>query len=133
MLSSTFFLRLSLSIVYVWFGVLKILNLSPVAALIYKTYPSYPEPMFIHVLGYSEVVIGVLLLFRISYKIGCILLLMQMIGIFLGLFLAPSLYFNGSPFLLSVYGEFVMKNIVFVTLAVFLLTRRDAEKNTKFI
>lgn len=108
-------LRISLSIVFIWFGVLKIIDATPVADLIQSTYPFLPEPLFIRFLGVWEVIIGVGLLFKLFLRITLLLLWIQMGGIFFGFFVSPSLYLvDGNFFLLNVYGEFVIKNIVLI-------------------
>ncbi|MDO8583330.1 MAG: hypothetical protein Q7R51_02270 [bacterium] len=125
-------LRISLAIVYIWFGMLKIFNVSPVADLIKSTYPTYPEPLFLFVLGVWEVVIGLGLLFKIFLKFALILFWLQMGGIFLGLFLASNLYFtNENPLLLSTNGEFVIKNIVFIAASLIIVGHELKGKKPK--
>lgn len=106
-------IKYSISIVYIWFGLLKILNLSPLYPLIKATYPMFPEPIFLISLGVGEVIIGLLLLNRKTLKLGLILMWFQMGGIFFGVVLSPSNYFqNLNPLILSSNGEFVVKNLV---------------------
>lgn len=108
-------LRLSLAVVYIWFGVLKVLGVTPVASLIKATYPSFPEPLFMTVLGLWEIAIGIGLVYKMFLRITLALLWLQMAGIFFGFLLSPSLYFlQGNPLLLSINGEFVIKNLVLV-------------------
>ena len=108
-------LRISLAIVFLWFGTLKVIGMSPVVELVEATYPSFPEPLFITILGIWEVIIGIGLLIKLFLRFALALLWMQMGGIFLGLFLSPSLYFlQNNPLLLSINGEFVIKNFILV-------------------
>lgn len=110
-----FWLALSLAIVYVWFGVLKIIDASPVLYLLTTCFPFFPEPLFLHVLGIGEVIIGLGLLFPKTRRIAAFLIVPHMAGIFIGLLLKPSVYFvNGNLLLLTTYGEFVVKNIVLI-------------------
>lgn len=110
------FIKISLVIVYIWFGVLKILGVSPVESLIKDTYPWLPEPQFIIVLGLWELMVGILLLSKKTLKIGIILMWLQMGGIFLGLIINPSIYFqNMNLLLLTTEGEFVIKNLVLLS------------------
>lgn len=112
-------LRWTLAIVYVWFGLLKVLNVSPVVDLIVSTYPTFPEPAFIMFLGFWEIVIGLGLMFRVYLRAVLALLWIQMAGIFFGFLLSPSLYFiNSNPFLLSINGEFVIKNLVLIAASI---------------
>jgi uncharacterized membrane protein YkgB len=123
-------LRITLGIVYVWFGLLKILEVSPVATLVTSTYPSFPEPSFIIFLGIWEVLIGIGLICKIFLRVTLALLWLQMAGIFFGLIISPSLYFiNNNPLLLNTYGEFVIKNIVLVAASIvvggFVVKKKD--------
>lgn len=112
-------LRVTLAIVFLWFGTLKVINASPVHDLIVSTYPSFPEPFFIVFLGVWEIVIGVGLLCKIFLRVTLALLWLQMAGIFIGFFLAPSAYFfSHNPFLLSGNGEFVIKNFVLLAASI---------------
>jgi uncharacterized membrane protein YkgB len=114
-----FLLRISLAIVYIWFGALKIAGVSPVSDLIRSTYPSFPEPFFITFLGIWEVVIGIGLLFKFFLRLTLLLLWLQIAGIFLGCILVPYLYFAyQNPLLLGVNGEFVIKNLVLVAASI---------------
>ena len=114
------FIAISLAIVYIWFGALKIAGQSPVADIVKTTYPSFPEPYFLIFLGFWEIVIGAFLLNNKTLKIGILLMWLQLGGIFLGAVSNPSLYFSGDMFLLNANGEFVVKNIVFVAATYYL-------------
>lgn len=108
-------LRISLGIVFFWFGALKIAGQSPVEYLIAQTYSFLPAKEFIIFLGVWEIIIGIGLLFKVSLKLTLILLWLQMAGTFLAPFLNPALFFKDSnPLLLTTEGEFVVKNLVLV-------------------
>ena len=108
-------LRIAIGIVFVWFGVLKVLGLSPVAELIEHTYSFFPQPEFLLFLGFWEIAIGIGLIFKIALRTTLALLWFQMSGTFAALFLDPSLFFlHSNIFLLTTEGEFVIKNIVFI-------------------
>ena len=109
------FINISLAIIYIWFGALKIIGQSPVADLVKSTYPSFPQPAFLIFLGFWEVLIGIFLLFRTTMKLGILLMWLQLGGIFMGVILNPSLYFSGNIFLLNTNGEFVVKNLIFLS------------------
>lgn len=109
-------LAFSLALVYIWFGYLKAIDASPVKYLIEVCFPYFPEPLFIHVLGIGEVIIGLGFLFKKTRKISSVLLVFHMLGIFVGFITNPSIYFNhGNLILLTTYGEFVAKNVVLIT------------------
>ena len=108
-------LRVSLGIVFLWFGALKIFGVTPVAELVQSSYPFFPYPAFIVFLGIWETVIGLGLMSKTVLHITIPLMWLQMLGTFGSLLLLPSLFFNhGNVFLLTTEGEFVMKNLVLV-------------------
>lgn len=108
-------LRVALGIVFLWFGALKVFGVSPVASLLKETYSLLPEPGFTVALGLWEMAIGAGLLFRVALRATLFLLWLQMAGTFFSLFLVPSIFFAGKNiFLLTLEGEFVMKNIILI-------------------
>ena len=108
-------LRIALAIVFIWFGALKVFDVSPVKDLIETTYSFLPEPAFMIFLGVWEIIIGLGLLFRRFLRVTLFLLWFQMAGTIFALFLAPSLFFNlGNPLLLTTEGEFVVKNLALI-------------------
>jgi putative oxidoreductase len=108
-------LRIALAVVYIWFGALKIANVSPVAGLVQSLYPSFPEPLFLAFLGVWEVLIGLGLLSGVFLRGTLALLWLQMGGIMLGLVTDPALFFQHSnPLLLNTDGEFLIKNLVLI-------------------
>lgn len=107
-------LRVSLGVVFIWFGALKIFGVSPVIEMIHQTYSFFPD-WFITALGIWEVIIGLGLVFRIMLRVTLGFMWMQMAGTFGSILLAPHLFFTaGNPLLLTTDGEFVIKNIVFI-------------------
>lgn len=109
---SSLILRLSLGIVFVWFGALKVTGTSPVADLLEKTVWWLPSSATVLALGITEVVIGLGLIFRIAPRVILLLFTLQMIGTFLTFFVVPGMMFEGNPLKLTVLGEFVVKNLV---------------------
>lgn len=108
-------LRISLGIVFLWFGVLKVIGQSPVEYLIAQTYSFLPAKEFIYFLGVWEIIIGLGLLFKVSLRPTLMLLLLQMAGTFVAPLLNPALFFKDSNLLLlTTEGEFVVKNLVLV-------------------
>ncbi len=107
-------LRYALAIIFLWFGALKLLGVSPVVDMIQASYPFFPS-WFIFVLGIWEVCIGLGLLTKKLPRITLTLLWLQMLGTLASPFFAPHLFFNaGNLFYLTTLGEFVIKNIVLV-------------------
>ena len=108
-------LRWALGIIFLWFGALKVLGVSPVVDLITATYFFLPPAFFIPVLGIWEVAIGLGLISKFFLRGTLALLWLQLIGAFAALVLAPALFFtNDNIFLLTMEGEFVIKNLILV-------------------
>ncbi|HLP03500.1 MAG TPA: hypothetical protein VK163_15845 [Opitutaceae bacterium] len=108
------YFRHTLAVIFVWFGALKIVGESPIAELVSRTLPFLPPNLALVGLGWLEVVIGVCFLFRRTVRIALVLLLLQLPGTFASAFIAPELCFNGNLFLLTLEGEFVVKNLLIV-------------------
>lgn len=109
-------LRISLGIVFVWFGAMKVFDVTPVADLVASTVYWFDPGWVVPVLGVLEVIVGVGLLFRIALRLVLGLFAVQMVGTFLVLALLPEISFDGgNPLLLTVEGEFVVKNLVLLS------------------
>ena len=125
-------LRLALALTYIWFGALKVLQVSPVADLVAQTVYWVPAAFFVPFLGVWEIAVGLGLLFRFALRLTLLFFFMQMAGTFLVLIIHPGLSFqDGNPLLLTVLGEFVVKNLVLLTAGVVIgstVQRGEAER-----
>jgi len=107
-------LRISLGIVFFWFGALKIFGKSPANEVITKTIYWFNPDIFIPVLGVWESVIGICLLVPSFIRVGLFLLALQMPGTFLPLILLPEVCFQSVPFNLTLEGQYIVKNLVLI-------------------
>ena len=122
-------LRVSLGLVFVWFGALKVANLTPVGDLVAGTLP------FVDPVGSFRCSA----LWRWPWAsaccwagrspLVCAVLVAHLCGTFLVLVMQPELAFqNGNPLLLTTIGEFVVKNVVLISAALVLAARlREAK------
>ncbi len=110
-------LRFSLAIVFIWFGALKLVDMSPAHDLIQDTVTWVPFDIFYPILGVWEVLIGVLLLYRPTIRIAVLLLFLQMPGTALPLFVLPEVTFTQFPFGLTLEGQYIVKNVTLVAAA----------------
>ncbi|MFP4632136.1 MAG: hypothetical protein ACLFMT_01705 [Halobacteriales archaeon] len=106
--------RVGIAVVFVWFGALKILGVSPAGELVAETVYWFPPEVFVPVLGLWEVVIGLCLLYRPLLRVGLLLLFLQMPGTFLPLVLLPEVTFETFPYALTVEGQYIIKNLVII-------------------
>lgn len=106
-------LRMSIGLIFVWFGLLKVLDVSPVADLVARTVYWFDPDIVVPALGVFEVAVGVLLLLNRWLRLALALFAGQMLGTFLVFVILPDVAFrHGNPLLLTVEGEFVVKNLV---------------------
>ena len=107
-------LRYSLAVVFIWFGILKPFGLSPAQELVANTVYWFNPSWFVPFLGYWEVAIGLCILLKPLLRVGLILMAVQMIGTFLPLVILPEVAFVEFPFVLTLEGQYIIKNIVLI-------------------
>jgi len=110
-------LRYSLAVVFIWFGALKPLGMSPANELVARTVYWFPPDVFLPILGWWEVAIGVGLLFRPLLRVALLLLFLQMPGTVLPLLLLPEVCFTQFPFGLTLEGQYIIKNLTLISAA----------------
>ncbi|HVL89045.1 MAG TPA: DoxX family protein [Actinomycetota bacterium] len=109
-------LRISLGLVFVWFGALKVFGVSPVAGLVADMIPVVPDRTAVVLMGAIEIGVGIGLLTGWLIRVTLGVFFAQMLGTFLVFVARPSLSFaGGNPLELTVLGEFILKNLVLIT------------------
>ncbi|MBI4377090.1 MAG: hypothetical protein HY549_11655 [Elusimicrobia bacterium] len=108
-------LRLSLGLVFAWFGGLKIAGESPANTLVEKTVYWIRPELFIPILGVWEAAIGICLLYRPLIRVALFLMFLQMGGTFLPLMLLPEVCFIRIPFVPTMEGQYIIKNLVLIS------------------
>lgn len=124
-------LRISLGVIFVWFGLLKVFGESPANDLITKTVYWFNPDVFIPILGIWEAAIGVCLLVPFFNRLGLFLLALQMPGTFLPLILLPEVCFISFPFNLTLEGQYIVKNLVLIGAAIVVGARLTPMMNEK--
>jgi uncharacterized membrane protein YphA (DoxX/SURF4 family) len=117
-------LRHSLGIVFLWFGALKFFpGLSPAQSLATRTIevlsaglvtPAVSLPL----LATWECVIGLGLMFGVGLRVVLLLLWLQMLGTLTPLVLFPDEVFVRVPFVPTMEGQYIIKNLVLITAGV---------------
>ncbi len=113
-------LRVSLGIVFLWFGALKFFpGLSPAQDLATRTldilsFGLVPASVAIPLLAAWECLIGIGLIFGLWMRATLFLLFMQMVGTVTPLFLFPAEAFTRFPYAPTLEGQYIIKNLVLV-------------------
>ena len=112
------FLRYSLGLIYIWFGILKPFGLSPAQELVENTVYWFDNPKtFVPILGWWEVVIGLTMCIKPLIRVSIFLLFIQMPGTFLPLILLPEVCFSNFPLGLTLEGQYIVKNLIIISAA----------------
>lgn len=115
-------LRISLAIIFIWFGILKPLGLSSVEAMVIATIswlPLLTDQQWVSVIGWWEVLIGVGFLFKKTIRMALVLLALQMGGTFMPLVMLPEVVYQPGyiPFGLTMEGQYIIKNLLVISAA----------------
>lgn len=117
-------MRISLGIIFLWYGILKFFpSLSPAEELAIKTidimfFGLINETISINLLALLEVGIGLGFLSGYYTKIVTIIFLGHMICTFAPLFILPELSFTHAPYAFTLVGQYIVKNIVFILVGI---------------
>ncbi len=112
-------LRISIGIVFFWFGALKLIEgASPATNLIEQSITFLPPDLFIPFLGVWEMVIGLGFITGWFLRFTILLMLLQMVGAASPIVLAPSAVWSSFPFVLTLEGPYIIKNTVLISAAI---------------
>ena len=130
-------IRLSLFIIFFWFGLLKPLGLSAAEQLVLDTVywmPIFSAHAWLSIIGWWEVVIGLCFLFEKTTKIALVLLLLQMTGTFMPLIILPDVTFQNSNFFTpTLEGQYILKNILIIAAALIISNKSLETKTQNFV
>jgi uncharacterized membrane protein YkgB len=126
------FARIALFIVFFLFGILKLFFLSPanplVSGLLERTLPFITFHTFIILFGIYEMIIGIIFLIPGRERLALWLLIPHMFTTFLPLILLPSVTWQ-QPFVPTLEGQYIIKNLVIIALAMSLATHARSAHN----
>ncbi|MBM3231815.1 hypothetical protein FJZ21_00340 [Candidatus Pacearchaeota archaeon] len=124
-----YFLKYSLALVFIWFGILKPFGLGGANDLVAKTVYFVDSSWFVPLLGWWEVAIGICILYRPFVRVGLFLMAFQMIGTFLPLILLPKVIYIKFPFVMTLEGQYIIKNLILIGAGMIVGSHvRDREK-----
>ena len=116
---SLIILRIGLGLIFIWFGALKFFpGLSPAEELVRNTIYFFDPNFFLPVLAAWEVVIGIGFLAGLFtnrfQRLTILLLFLQMFGAALPLILLPEVCWENFPFVLTLEGQYIVKNLAII-------------------
>lgn len=120
-------LRISIGIVFVWFGVQKFfpgvssaegLATSTIEVL---TFGLVTTPFAMPILAAWEVIVGIGFLTGWCFRATFVLLYLQMAGTLAPLFVFPEVSFYNAPWVPTLVGQYIIKNIIIITAAMVIL------------
>jgi len=117
------FSRFAIFVIYAWFGVLKIIGMSPagplVTNLLAKTIPWMTASEFILFLGIFEVAIGILFLIPRAKWVAIPLFVIHMIICLGPLILLPEITWQ-SDLVPTLEGQYIIKNLALIAIVLHL-------------
>lgn len=111
-------LRISVGVVFLWFGVLKFFpGLSPAEDLATRTigllsFGVVPSRLALNILAAWETAVGLGLILGLCLRATLLLLWLQMLGTLAPVFLFPDAVFNHVPYAPTLEGQYIIKNLV---------------------
>lgn len=113
-------MRSAIFIVFFWFGLLKVLGISPAESLVQNlfehTIPFVSFPTFLLFFGLLEMLIGALFLVPRATRVVIPLLFIHMCTTTLPLLLLPQVTWS-APLVPTLVGQYIIKNVVIIAAA----------------
>jgi uncharacterized membrane protein YkgB len=123
--------RISLFIIFFWFGALKVFGTSPanplVENLLHKTLPFISFSKFIIFFGLLEMFLGILFVIKGAEQILITLLALHMFTTTLPLIFLPQITWQGflTP---TLEGQYIIKNLAIIALAITIYSQQKTDK-----
>ena len=107
-------LRISVAIIYIWFGILKPFDSSPAAELVANSVHFLPREPFFLFLGVWETALGIMFLIPKLTRIAFWIFVGHIIGTFTPFITLTDAVFVRFPFQLTLEGQYIIKNFVLI-------------------
>jgi len=121
----------SLALVFIAFGIPKILGVSSVQNLIQAGFPFF-NITIIGLLGIGEVLLGLALLYKKTRSFAALGIILHLLATLSTIIFNFGYFFN-SKTIFTLEGEFVFKNVVFIAVALYILSSENNFKKIKFL
>jgi len=126
-------LCIGFGIMYLWFGGLKFFpGMSPAESLAKTTldkltFGLVPTNISYFMLALWEVIIGVCMLLNVKRKGIIFMAMVHLLFTFTPLFLLPEASFNQHFYSLTLVGQYIIKNLVFLTALLFIMEEKKGK------
>lgn len=128
--------RFSFFLVFFWFGILKMMELSPAHGVVHTIYQHtawfIPWNVFILLFGVYDCIIGIIFLFPGKEKWALYMLIPHAITTFAPLVLLPGLVWK-SFFVPNLIGQYIIKNLVIIALAIFIASYEQEHREHRLL
>jgi len=112
--------RIAIFVVYFWFGILKLLALSPagplILALLEQTMPWASPTLFLSLFGVGEMLIGAMFLVPRLDRVTLPLFALHMLTTAMPLVLLTDIFWT-RPFVPTLEGQYIIKNLALIAVA----------------
>lgn len=127
--------RVALCTIFVWFGALKVLGLSPATPLVHALFDQtlagfISFETFYLAFAIYEILIGICFIIPGLERLAIALLIPHMISTSLPLFLVPNITWQ-QPFVPTLEGQYIIKNLVLIAAAMGIAAQLTPIKNKK--
>lgn len=125
--------RLSLGLIFIWFGLLKPFGAKTTTSLLAHTIYFFPPEYLLPLLGWWEVAIGLTMLFPTLVKYSILLQVVRIPGTILAFFIHPEICFVHIPYVPSPEGQYLIKDIIilFAGIAIAGSVHKEKENPTR--
>lgn len=104
--------RVTLGLVFVWFGTLKVAGVSTATSIIAHTVYIGSPKVTVPILGLWEALIGACLIIRPLVRIALLLLAVRLPGTLLALLIMHETCFQAAPWAPTVEGQYLIKDLM---------------------
>lgn len=125
--------RIALFVIYFWFGLLKLIGLSPAGPLVEQLFHATISFMsfetFYILFALFEMLIGVLFLWPKAIKFATALFTLHMVTTFMPLVFLPAITWQ-QTFTPTLEGQYIIKNLALIACVIGLLANQNKLKNS---
>ena len=114
----------SLSLTFFWFGTLKVIGMSPVVNLLKHSFPLFATQPYLGLLGLFEMVLAAGLLIPRLRRFAAGIAILHLLGTISVACINPGILFAPYFPVLTMEGEFIVKNFILISAFLIILFRR---------